>query len=145
MRAYFWNGNLAFSGLWTLIAGIIVSANADESGRLSTPYFGPPNVGVLPGMTVWTGLLLLVWGTLGVILAARGRVVPMMYYVMTAYVYISAYLNYGIVQFGLFTTPDGEASPSGAVALHNGLVFMTVFLGAYFLNLMSTEIKQTDV
>jgi len=133
MRSIFWNANMAFSGLWTLITGAIVSANATESGRLSDPYISPPNVGVLPGLTVWTGLLLLLWGGVGAFLGASGMAVPKLYYFVTAYVYVSAFLNYGIVQFGLF------GGPSGAVALHNGLVFMVVFMGAYFLIVSERE------
>jgi len=143
MRAMFWNGNLAFSGLWTLITGLIVSINADESGKLAGPFVSPPNVGLLPSMTIWTGIVMLAWGTVGFMHALRKRPASKLYFIITAYVYLSAFLNYGIVQFGLFTTPDGDASPSGAVALHNGLVFMVVFLGSYFLNLMSTE-KEGD-
>jgi len=133
MRAMFWNGNMALSGFWTLITGLIVVVNANESGRLSKPFVSPPNVGVLPGMTIWNGVLLLAWGILGFIHALKRWAPSKMYYIGTAYVYLSALLNYGIVQFGLFE------SPSWAVALHNGLVFMVVFLGVYFLKLMADE------
>lgn len=144
MRAVFWNGNLGLAGLWTLITGVCMAINAEGGWRLAMPYVSPPNVGVLPGMTIWTGLVMLVWGSLGVLLALRGRVVPKNYFVVSGYVYVAAMLNYGIVQFGLFATADGNSSPSWAVALHNGLVFMVVFMGAYFLNQVSEEKEEKE-
>lgn len=139
MRAIFWNGNLALSGLWTLLTGAVVNANT-SGGRLSgPPIFSPPNVGLLPGMTIFTGLVLFVWGIAGIVMALMG-VAPMAFFMGSAVVYVLGLLNFGIVQFGLLDGP-----PGGAVALHNGLVFMVVFIGAYFVHTAANESKQEPV
>lgn len=134
MRAYFWNGNMILSGLWTLITGAVVHAKFG-GGRLLRPVVSPPNVVVLPGMTIFTGLLLIVWGLVGIAMTMSGNV-PTAFFAGTAVVYFMGLLNYGIAQFGLLPAP-----PAGAVALHNGLVFMVVFMGAYFVHAAANESK----
>lgn len=133
MRAIFWNANLAFSGLWTLITGAVLHANLG-GGTLDVPFEVPPHVGKLPSLTIWTGLLLLLFGLAGVALAVSKMRVPSMFYITAGYVYLSAFLNFTIVQFGVI-----DGAPSGPIALHAGLVFMVVFLGPYFLHLASME------
>lgn len=136
MRAIFWNSNLAFSGLWTLLTGAIISGNVG-SGKLEMEYSSPPNVGVLPLMTVATGLLMLLWGIVGVAMAVM-RIAPMFFFAGSAVLYVLALLNFGIVQFGQLDGP-----PGGPVALHNGLVFMVVFIGAYFVYVSANENEKT--
>lgn len=135
MRAIFWNANLALSGLWTLLTGAIVNSNVG-GGRLLTNFFSPPNVGVLPGMTIFTGILFLVWGVVGITMAVM-KIAPFAFFVGSAVVYVMGLLNFGIVQFGLLTGPS-----SGPVALHNGLVFMVVFIGSYFVYISADEIEE---
>lgn len=133
MRAIFWNANLALSGLWTLITGVVVHANVG-GGTLDAPFQAPPNVGRLPSMTIWTGVLLISFGLTGIAIAVRKMRVPSMYYIFGGYTYLSAFLNFTIVQFGLL-----NMAPAGAVALHAGLVIMVVFMGPYFVHLASIE------
>ena len=138
MRAVFWNANLALSGLWTLITGAIVINNVG-SGRLEMPFFSPPNVGVLPGFTVFTGLVMVACGVSGAIVAIRNSA-PLWYMYTCAAVFTVALLNYGVLQFALFAD-----APSGPVALHNGLVFMVVFMGAYFVRLNARDHVESSV
>lgn len=133
MRAIFWNANLGLSGLWTLIAGSLIHAEAG-GGKLPAPFLAPPHVGRLPSMTIWTGILMILCGLVGIGLAASKMRVPYMYYILALYTYLSAFLNFTIVQFGFV-----DGAPSGPVALHAGLVFMVVFLGPYFVHLASIE------
>lgn len=133
MRAIFWNMNLAFSGLWTLITGALIHANVG-GGHLATTFESPPNVGRLPSMTIWTGLLVLLYGLSGAGIAVMKMKVPVFYYLIGGYVYITMYLNFTIVQFG--TLPG---APGGPIAVHGGLVFMIVFLGPYFVRLAQME------
>lgn len=132
MRAIFWNANLAFSGLWTLITGALINGSVG-GGKLDMPFISPPNVGRLPGMTIFTGLLVLAWAVVGIGLAMSATPAPPMYYLLSGFVYLFGFLNWTIVQFGLLP-PNG-----GAVAMHAGLVFMVVFMGPYFVNLASKE------
>ena len=141
MRAIFWNANTALSGLWTLITGAVINAKVG-GGRLEMPFVSPPNVGFLPGLTIVTGLVFLLLGVGGIILAAMNMAVPKAYYIFVAFSYLLGLLNWGIVQFGLI--PD-DPSPSGAVAMHNGLVFMVVFIGVYFLRLAERERNGEEV
>ena len=127
MRAVFWNLNLAGSGLWTLITGAVVRSRAG-AGKFDTPFASPPNVGTLPSITIVMGLIIICWGLVGVGMAFS-KAAPTAYFVVTGLVYVAMLLNYGILQFGFFA--DGGAG--GPVAMHNGLVFMIVFLGPYFV------------
>lgn len=133
MRAIFWNVNLGLSGLWTLIVGSVIHANVG-GGTLDEAFEAPPHVGRLPGMTLWTGILMIVSAAVGVGLAASKMRVPYMYYLLAGYTYLSAFLNFTIVQFGMLPDPV-----PGPIALHAGLVFMVVFLGPYFVHLASIE------
>lgn len=133
MRAIFWNSNFALSGLWTVITGALV-ANKVGAGKLMEAFESPPNVGLLPVMTIVTGAVMVAWGLVGVFVAAAAKGVPAFYFPGTGLVYLIAFANYTIVQFGLLKTP-----PAGAVAMHAGLVFMVIFLGPYFVQLAARE------
>lgn len=127
MRALFWNGNLALSGLWTLITGAVIRGQVG-AGKLLQAYVSPPNVGTLPSITIVCGIIMLCWGLVGVGMALS-KAAPPAYFIVTGLVYVAMLLNFGILQFGFFR--DGTAG--GPVAMHNGLVFMVVFIGAYFV------------
>lgn len=137
MRAVFWNANLGLAGLWTLITGILITTNVG-SGRLEVPFESAPNVGLLPGMTIVTGVLMMSFAIMGIMVAMMRMQVPKLYYAAAGFVYLFAFLNYTIVQFGLLPEP-----PAGAVALHAGLVFMVVFLGPYFVHVSEREEQST--
>lgn len=137
MRAIFWNGNMAFAGLWTTITGgFLLNKVGGGIYEPSMPYVSPPNVGRIPGLTLFTGLLLLVWGLVGMAMAVMKMPAPSAYYLATGAVYIVALLNYGMAQFG---KEFGPGPDGGAVALHNGLVFMVVTMGPYFVHLADRE------
>lgn len=140
MRAIFWNGNLGFAGIWTLITGILINANIG-GGKLDMPFQSPPNVGRLPAMTIVTGILLILWAAMGIFLALSSKPAPWMYYLLSGVVYLFSYLNYTIVQFGVMKKPNpmGPSPFGGPVAMHGGLVYMVVFLGPYFVHLASKE------
>lgn len=140
MRAIFWNANLGLAGLWTLITGAVVSSNADGA-KLSDPFVFPPNVGLLPGLTIATGIMMIIFGAIGVICGAMGKPASKFYYVKGAVVYLLMYLNFTIVQFGLMTNLSAETPSNfgGPIAMHGGLVYMVVFLGPYFVHLASKE------
>lgn len=127
MRAIFWNLNMALAGLWTLITGAIL-ANAD---LMDMPYVFPPNVGTLPAFTIVTGLVMLVWGIVGVAMAGSTKA-PLWYFCGTAVTYLLMFFNYGIGQLSTFVTPAGTTL-SAPIAMHNGLVFVVVLLGPYFV------------
>lgn len=132
-RAIFWNCNIAISGLWTLITGALIHSHVG-GGKLSMPFESPPNVGRVPLITIFTGLYMLVWGCIGMGMGVM-RIAPSYYYFLGSVVlYICAMLNFGIVQFALI--PEVPAWPT---ALHNGLTFMLVFLGPYFVQKLHRE------
>lgn len=138
MRAVFWNANLGLAGVWTLITGILINVNVG-SGTLDMPFESPPNVGRLPGMTIFTGLTMIVFAAVGIMIAVMKMQIPRFYFPTSGFVYLFAFLNYTIVQFGLL-----DGAPAGAVALHAGLVFLVVFLGPYFVHLASKEQEAQD-
>lgn len=126
MRAIFWNLNMALSGLWTLITGaILLSAELGEN-----PYAFPPNVGTLPAFTLCTGIVVLIWGFVGVAMAVLKKA-PTFYLIGTILTFLLAFFNYGIGQLATFVPPDGPLA--GPVAMHNGLVFVVIWLGPYFV------------
>lgn len=140
MRSCFWNANFALSGLWTLITGSLINSQVG-SGRLETQFESPPNVGTLPGLTIFVGLLMLVWGIVGIILGLY-KSAPAAYFLGTGIVYIFALLNFGIAQL---STLENANEFGGAVALHNGLSFMVVFLGPYFVYKASNEENPSEL
>lgn len=142
MRAVFWNANLAMSGVWTLITGAFIAAKI-SGGTLEMPYISPPNVGRLPGMTITAGVLMIALGVMGILIAGAGKGVPKFYFVTVALVYVFAFLNFGMAQFGKLGSPESPP-PAGSVALHNGLVFMVVFLGPYFVNIADKEVNDKE-
>lgn len=127
MRAIFWNLNMALSGLWTLITGAILV----NAGTIDGPFEFPPNVGTVPGFTVFTGLVLLIWGLAGAGMGVTEKA-PIWYYFGSTFTFLIAFLNFGIAQFGTFLTP-ANAPVSAPIAMHNGLVFVVVWLGPYFV------------
>lgn len=133
MRAIFWNMNLALSGIWTLITGGLINASVG-GGKLDAPFAFPPNVGRMPGLTISTGIVMILYGLAGASMAGMKMRVPGWYYFVGGYVYLTAFANFTIVQFGLI-----EGASGGPVALHAGLVFMTVFIGPYFVRLAQME------
>lgn len=133
MRAIFWNGNLAFVGLWSMIGGSIIVSNASEDGELSAPFVAPALVGTLPGFLVFTGLAILLFGVGSAALVATNRPIPSLYFLVASIVYLFGLMNYGIVQFGQF------ASPSGGMSIHNGLVLVVAWLGPYYMSLVKRE------
>lgn len=139
MRAVFWNANLGLAGVWTLITGALINSSVG-GGKLNAPFQSPPNVGRLPGLTITTGLLMILWAAVGIFLAISSQPAPWPYFLLSGVVYLFAYLNYTIVQFGLIV-PKPNGSFGGPVAMHGGLVYMVVFLGPYFLHLASKERK----
>lgn len=132
-RAIFWNANFGFSGLWTLITGALIHGSRGGGKLPLPPYMSPPNVGRLPGLTITTGVLILAWAAVGIFLAMSKAPAPWYYFLLSGLVYVFALLNFGIVQFGLIP------KNAGAVAMHNGLVYMVVFMGPYFVHLAGKE------
>lgn len=133
MRATFWNGNMALAGLWTFITGCIINAKVG-SGTITGVFMFPPNVGRLPGLTIFTGLLMLVWGLCGMALGFLSMTPGSWYYLGTGVVYLLAFLNFVLVQFGKLDDPA-----SAGVAMHAGLIFMVVFLGPYFVYRLNNQ------
>lgn len=136
MRAVFWNMNLGFSGLWTLITGALIHAKVG-GGKLDDVFVSPPNVGRMPLMTIYTGLAMMLYGFGGAAMAGLKLKVWRWYYVIGGYLYLTAFLNFSVVQLASIAGFSG-----GPVALHAGLTFMVVFLGPYFVHL--AEMEDTD-
>ncbi len=133
-RALFWNANLALAGAWTIATGVIVLFR-EGSGLLDAPFESPPNVGRSAALTIATGALMFVWGLIGMGMSITKKLKGARAFVAaTGVVYVVMYLNYSILQLGLI--PSG---PVGAASLHAGLVFLTVFIGPYFLLKQSEE------
>lgn len=142
MRAMFWNGNMGMAGVFTIITGALIQANLG-GGRLPEGVFfaSPPNVGKLPGLTIATGVFMVLWAIVGIVLALGNKPAPSAYFIGTFVIYLLAYLNFTIVQLGLLPFND-RPFPSqwgGPTALHGGLVFMVVFLGPYFVHQAGKE------
>lgn len=125
--AIFWNINLALCGAWTFITGVLIRSNVG-AGKLQQPFVSPPNVGVLPGLTIFTGVLMSSYGLLGIGMVFTNNS-PLLYFVGAIFVYIVALLNFGVLQFGFISHP-----PAGAVVVHNGLVFMVIFMAIFFVH-----------
>lgn len=126
-QAIFWNVNLALFGIWTFITGVLIRSNVG-AGKLQQPFFSPPNVGLLPGLTIFTGILMTSYGLLGIAMVFK-NISPLLYFMGAVFVYIVALLNFGVLQFGFISNP-----PSGAVAMQNGLIFMVIFMAIYFVH-----------
>lgn len=139
MRAVFWNANLGLSGIWTLVTGALLTY-AYGVRQVMPPYVFPPNVGTLPILTIGTGALMMISAVAGM-WNAFSKTAPTSYFVTSFTVFVVALVNFGIGQFGTFA----DARMSGAVALHNGLVFMITFLGPYFVFQASRDIDASMV
>lgn len=75
MRTVFWNANLGLAGVWTLITGILINVNVG-SGILDRPFESPPYVGRIPGMTMFTGLMMIVFATVGITITIMKMQIP---------------------------------------------------------------------
>lgn len=137
MRAIFWNANLGLAGLWTLITGAIITTEVD-GGKLAMSFMSPPNVGLLPGLTIAAGIVMIVFALIGILFVVMRLRAHWIYFAGGAAVYLLLYLNYTIVQFGLMAGPESPGF-GGPIAMHGGLVYMIVFLGPYFVHLTSKE------
>lgn len=127
VSALVWNGNVGLAGLWTSTTGLFVRINVGP-GLLDKAFGSSPNLGRLPGLTVLTGVLLMLLAVTGSIIVLARAPLPIFYFPAVFFVYVLGLLNYSVVQLGLIA----EASPS-YVALYAGPVFMLVFLGPYFV------------
>lgn len=130
MRALFWNGNLALAGLWTFMLGSILN-NRVEAGTFErgTTFAFPPHIGRSPALSIFVGLLMLLYGLFGMTAALMPKLgTGFAYYVAGIVVYVFAMLNFTIAQLGLLRAP----APA-AIGMHNGLVFMIMVLGPYFV------------
>ena len=133
MRAVFWNGNLALAGLWTFLTGCIVAANSDGATIPRTAglvYRFAPNVGRSPALSIFTGLLMMIWGIYGMLIPLMKLSGGTPYYLGSGLVYFMVYLNFVLVQFGLVAN---ENKFFAGLSMHNGLVFMLHFLPTYFV------------
>ncbi|CAN8074176.1 unnamed protein product [Agarophyton chilense] len=139
MRAVFWNANLALAGVWTLVTGALINATVG-TGRLSTPYISPPNIGVFPILTVVTGLAMICWGGYAVKLAMKERTPSPLFFVLWTVIYLLCFLNFTIVQLAYINAEaTGFNEGDGATALHAGLIFVVTTLGPYFLYIAAKE------
>jgi len=129
-RGVFWNGNMVFGGVSTVVAGVLLLANAagdGGTGRLDGVFVAPPHVGVFPLTTLFCGLTMAAAGAVGVVASFRPAWFrAALIYTAVAYVYM--YLNFTIVQVGAIR-PSG---PPQAAAFHAGLVLLTALIGPYF-------------
>lgn len=138
MRAVFWSGNIALSGLWTLVIGAVIRGKIG-GGKVSRPYAFPPHVGRLPGFTIATGIFMLMYGLAGAVLASVAVVAPQLYYIAGTLIFLLAWINFTIGQLSLV------GSLGGPVAMHTGLVFVVFFLGTYFVWCASKEEPASEV
>ncbi len=133
MRAIFWNANLAIAGVWVVIQACVVIYGVG-AGLTVAPFFAPPNVGRIPVYLLATGLLMILWPSLGIFISASGRshaVRP--YSVMSFFIFLAVYVHYTIGQLGFLASGPDAAGPAAGASLHNGLVMMITFLGPYFM------------
>lgn len=132
-RAMFWNANMALAGFWTFVFGCTWARNTTDDSL----FMFPPHVGVNIGYVIFVGLLMLFWAGLGVLLAAMPASINRSFFYMgSAVVYLFSYLNFTIVQAGLWV-----GGPK-AIAMHTGLISFVCFLGPYFLHLSSKKEDQ---
>ena len=127
-----WSANMGAAGLWTLATGLLVRVGGGDA--LDEAFRAGPSVGMLPGMTTWTGVVLMFWAAVGAIITLTRSAAPGFYLPVTGYVFLAALLNFTIVQLGLVEGADG-----GTVARHVGLVFVGVFIGPYFVQVAGRE------
>lgn len=130
MRAMFWSGNLALSGLWVTITGSILVDQLARTDGKSAFFEFPPNAGVLPWMMLLAGLVMLLLGLACMGLAAVDKTPPLAFYALVGLGFLFTWLNYTIVLFGVARRPMA----GGPLAMHSGLTFMLFFLGPYFLH-----------
>lgn len=127
--ALVWNANLGLAGTWTVLTGIYIRINVGP-GILDEPFQFPPNTGRFPGLTVVTGLSLLLLALTGSIVILTRAPLPKFYLPAVLFVYLLGLLNYSVIQPGFI-----RSAPSSDVALNAGSVFMLVFFGLYFTHL----------
>lgn len=122
-RAIFWNANMALAGFWTFVFGCTYARNTTDD----TFFVFPPHVGINIGFVIFVGLLMFFWAAFGVMLALMPNTNRAFYYPGCAFVFLFTYLNFTIVQAGLWV------GGTEAIAMHTGLVIFVSFLGPYFL------------
>lgn len=137
-RAFFWNFNMGAAGIWLIGTGGIIIESTRNNFTDRILRFGI-NTGSVPGMQVWTGIMLIIWGIVGELMALRKCGAPPVYYMGSVLVYVMSFLNFTLVQLG--TTPNG---PVGIGCANTGLVLVFTFLGPYFVHLMSKDNEQKE-
>lgn len=131
MRSLFWNMNFLLSGLWSFIFACLLIDKLG-GGEYPAPFVSPPNAGTLPGLTLFTSLLMMLWPLIGMGISITNRhSVVKAYITATIPVFLFVFLNYTIVQLGIIGAVAGASK-------HHGLLFMLMFLGPYFM------LKQTE-
>lgn len=139
LRALFWSANLALAGLWTLITGSIINGKIG-SRILEEPFFFPPNVGRISGLTIVAGILMICFGFCSIATVITLRKVPSAYWILWTVVFLFVWLNFTIAQIA-------KVGPFfNAIAMHHGLTFTVMFLGAYFVRCWDhdSQVKQID-
>ena len=133
-RAILWNCIYAGAGLCTLVSGAILIA-FEGSGLTDKPFFAPPNVGRSPVFLLITGIIMVVWPTIGIFITAMDLLDVVRDYVCASFVvFLFIHISYTIGQLGLISgnlSPPGDAA--AAAALHSHLTFMLCFLPPYFM------------
>lgn len=95
------------------------------------PFVSSFSVGVLPGLTVFTGIVMLIWGIIGVTLAISYDAPT--YFIGTNYIF-HHFAKLRVLQFSFLKEPS-----SGSATLHDGLAFMIIFKGAFLVLAFHTQ------
>lgn len=133
-NALVWNVNLGLAGLWTMILGSGVLShkeNFPRTAEISGIVFAfVPHIGTKPRFTIATGVIMIAWAAIGVVLTFR-RFKNVSWYVLgSVLVAIIVYFNFTLVQLGLFRI---GSSGGGIIATNTAFVFVIFFLSSYFL------------
>lgn len=132
LRSVLWHTNMTVAGFFTFVMGCVLISK-DEGF-----YMFAPHIGNIPEYTLFSGILMLVWAPLGIILTVTNvQINHTFYYIGSVVVFLNTYLNFTLVQFG----NAGVSGEGGGIAMHTGLVLFLNFLGPYFLY-QSTKSKE---
>lgn len=140
-----WNANMAAGGAWTAATGVFLRVRGGTGGGgLTAAFVSAPHVGRLPGMSGWTGVALAFWGAVGAIVTASRSRTPRWYPAGSAYVFLTALLNFALVQPALARAAAGQdalalAGVAGVAARQGALAFAMVFLAAYSVQAAARE------
>ncbi|CDF39595.1 unnamed protein product [Chondrus crispus] len=133
-HAIFWNANVALAGLWTLVLGGGVLSHTELFRKIEdvngTIFFFLPHAGTEPGFTIATGIVMILWGVLGVALALLRRQKVHWFLLGSLPVALLVYLNFTLVQLGQLRFIVSDAS---LVATNTAYVFALFFLSCFFL------------